>query len=187
MPTARFEPSDCNCVRCKKKLKVLKTHTKTAATLEIGLVRIHEKIKHCDNCHEIYRSAEPAKLVACGCRCGFNVLVKVGMSMFVDCQNEKQIQAELKNLNIPISIRQVGYLARKFIVYLALANRESRSKIKDLLCLRGGYILHLDVCRWMRRCMRFIRIKLVSGRRRKTASLAFKWLWMIFMQLVREI
>lgn len=112
--------------------------------MEIGLVRIHEKIKHCDNCHEIYRSAEPRKLVGCGCRCGFNVLVKVGMSMFVDCQNEKQIQAELKNLNIPISIRQVGYLAKKFIVYLALAHRESRSKIKDLLCLRGGYILHLD-------------------------------------------
>ena len=112
--------------------------------MEIGLVRIHEKIKHCDNCHEIYRSAEPRKLVACGCRCGFNVLVKVGMSMFVDCQNEKQIQAELKNLNIPISIRQIGYLAKKFIVYLALAHRESRGKIKDLLCLKGGYILHLD-------------------------------------------
>ena len=112
--------------------------------MEIGRVRIHEKIKHCDNCHEIYRSAEPRKLVACGCRCGFNVLVKVGMSLFVDCQNEKQIQAELKNLNIPISIRQVGYLAKKFVVYLALAHRESRGKIKDLLCLKGGYILHLD-------------------------------------------
>ena len=78
IPTARFEPSDCNCVRCQKKLKVLKTHTKTAATLEIGRVRIHEKIKHCDSCHEIYRSAEPRKLVARGCRCGFNVLVDVG-------------------------------------------------------------------------------------------------------------
>jgi hypothetical protein len=122
----------------------LKTHTKTAATLEIGLVRIHEKIKHCDSCHEIYRSAEPRKLVARGCRCGFNVLVDVGMAMFVECKNEKQIQAELKSRNVPISIRQVGYLAKKFIVYLALAHRESRGKIKDLLCLRGGYILHLD-------------------------------------------
>jgi hypothetical protein len=122
----------------------LKTHTKTAATLEIGLVRIHEKIKHCDNCHEIYRSGQPQKLVARGCRCGFNVLVKVGLAMFVECKNEKQIQAELKSLNIPISIRQVGYLAKKFIVYLALAHRESRGQIKDLLSSRGGYILHLD-------------------------------------------
>ena len=112
--------------------------------MEIGRVRFHETIKHCDSCHEIYRSTEPRKLVARGCRCGFNVLVAVGMALFVESKNEKQIQAELKNLNIPISIRQVGYLAKKFIVYLALAHKESRSKIKDLLSLRGGYILHLD-------------------------------------------
>lgn len=66
------------------------------------------------------------------------------MALFVECKNEKQIQAELKSRNVPISIRQVGYLAKKFIVYLALAHKESRSKIKDLLSLRGGYILHLD-------------------------------------------
>lgn len=122
----------------------MKTHTKTAATLEIGLVRIHETIKHCDSCFEIYRSDEPRKLVPHGCRSGFNVLVDVGMALFVECKNEKQIQAELKSCNVPISIRQVGYLAKKFIVYLALAHKESRGKIKDLLSLRGGYILHLD-------------------------------------------
>jgi len=64
--------------------------------------------------------------------------------MFVDCKNEKQIQAELKSRNTAISTRQVGYLAKRFIVYLALAHKESRSEIKDLLSLRGGYILHLD-------------------------------------------
>ena len=67
-----------------------------------------------------------------------------GLALFVECKNEKQIQAELKSCNVPISIRQVGYLAKKFIVYLAVAHKESRSKIKDLLSLRGGYILHLD-------------------------------------------
>ena len=144
VPTARFVPSDYNCVRCKKKLKVLKTHTKTAATLEIGVVRVHETIKHCDSCYETYRSDEPRKLIPHGCRSGFNVLVDVGMALFVECKKEKQIQAELKVKNIPISIRQVGYLAKKFIIYLALAHKESRDKIKDLLLSRGGYILHLD-------------------------------------------
>lgn len=122
----------------------MKTHTRTAATLEIGLVRIHETIKHCDRCYEIYRSDEPRKLVPHGCRSGFNVLVNVGMALFVENKSEKQIQAELKSLNIPISIRQIGYLAKKFIVYLALAHKESRGKIKDMLSFRGGYILHLD-------------------------------------------
>ena len=112
--------------------------------MEIGRVRFHETIKHCDRCHAIYRSDEPRQLVPHRCRCGFNVLVKVGMSMFVDCKNEKQIQAELKSRNTAISTRQVGYLAKRFIVYLAVAHKESRSEIKDLLSLRGGYILHLD-------------------------------------------
>ena len=122
----------------------MKTHTKTAATLEIGRVRFHETIKHCESCHAIYRSDEPRKLVPHRCRCGFNVLVDVGMALFVECKNEKQIQADLKSCNVAISIRQIGYLAKKFIVYLALAHKQSRSKIKDLLSLRGGYILHLD-------------------------------------------
>ncbi len=112
--------------------------------MEIGRVRFHETIKHCDSCHAIYRCDEPRKLVPHGCRCGFNVLVAVGMALFVECKNEKQIQADLKSRNIAISTRQVGYLAKKFIVYLALAHKQSRSKIKDLFCLRGGYILHLD-------------------------------------------
>ena len=129
---------------CKKELKVVKTHTKKGATLDIGSFKIHETIKHCDCCHEVYRSDEPRKLVAHGSRFGFDVLVYVGESMFVECKNDKQIQSGLKRRNIPISIRQIGYLSKKFIVYLAIAHRESRSKIKDLLSLKGGYILHLD-------------------------------------------
>ena len=82
--------------------------------------------------------------MAHGSRFGFDVLVYVGESMFVECKNDKQIQSGLKRRNIPISIRQIGYLGKKFIVYLAIAHRESRSKIEDLLSLRGGYILHLD-------------------------------------------
>ncbi|MEA2082856.1 MAG: transposase [Thermodesulfobacteriota bacterium] len=144
IPTIKFEDEKFECSCCSKKLKVLKTQTKTAATLEIGQFIIHETIKWCDNCNEFYRSDEPEKLVPYSCKFGFNVLVYVGMGLFVRHQNEKQIQGDLKDHNIPISIRQVGYLAKKFIVYLALAHKESQEKIKTLLLSRGGYILHLD-------------------------------------------
>ncbi len=144
MPIVRFGHSASRCDRCKGQLKVLKTQTKKAATLEIGLLRIHETVKYCDNCQEVYLSDEPRKLVAHGSRFGFNVLVDVGKSMFVECKNERQIRAELERRNIPISIRQIGYLAKKFIAYLAIAQRESRSRIRDLLSSRGEYILHLD-------------------------------------------
>jgi len=117
---------------------------KTASTLEIGQIRIHETIKWCDSCFESYRSDEPEEIVPHSCRFGFDILVYVGMALFVKHQNERQIQEELANRNIAISIRQVGYLAKKFIVYLTLAHRESQERIKDLLLSNGGYILHID-------------------------------------------
>ncbi len=140
----RFEHNSHKCPSCRNKLKIVKTQTKTASTLEIGQFRIHETTKWCDSCFEFYRSDEPGKIVPHLCKFGFDILVYVGMALFVKHQNEKQIQEELGDRNIAISIRQVGYLAKKFIVYLSLAHKESQEKIKDLLLSRGGYILHLD-------------------------------------------
>jgi len=45
---------------------------------------------------------------------------------------------------VPISAREISYLGKKFIVYLALAHRQSRKRLKQAMALRGGYILHLD-------------------------------------------
>ena len=70
-------------------MEALKTHPKNAAALEIAVVRIHEVIRHCDSCCEVYRSDEQRKLVPHGCRYGFDVLVNVGMALFVECKNEK--------------------------------------------------------------------------------------------------
>ena len=75
---------------------------------------------------------------------GFNVIVFVGQSLFVHCQSDKQIQEQLGKRNIRVSIREIGYLGKKFIMYLALAHRESQEKIKQLMISKGGYILHLD-------------------------------------------
>ena len=35
-------------------------------------------------------------------------------------------------------------MGKKFVVYLALAHRESREKLVQLMGKRGGYILHVD-------------------------------------------
>ena len=39
---------------------------------------------------------------------------------------------------------EIGYLGRKFVVYLALAHGESREKLVQSMAKRGGYILHVD-------------------------------------------
>lgn len=72
------------------------------------------------------------------------MIVYVGKALFLRYRNETEIQTALNDKNIPISIREIGYLGKKFIVYLALAHGEGREGIKEHMHSHGGYILHLD-------------------------------------------
>lgn len=72
------------------------------------------------------------------------MLVHVGKSVFLDCRNEEEIIQYLWERNILISGSSIRYLAKKFIVYLAIAHRESSVRLKKDMARRGGYILHLD-------------------------------------------
>ena len=71
-------------------------------------------------------------------------MVYVGRALFIHCRTEQQIIEELRRKNISISPREIGYLGRKFIIYLAIAHRHSRQRLKQVMALRGGYILHID-------------------------------------------
>ena len=75
---------------------------------------------------------------------GFDVMVYVGEALFLRCRSGKEIQHELDQRNIRISLREIDHLGRRFIVYLALAHEQSQEKLKALMGSRGGYILHLD-------------------------------------------
>lgn len=112
--------------------------------MEIGELIAHETVERCQRCAGIRDSEQLHQLVPYRCKFGFNVIVFVGKLLFVQCQNEREIQKQLQKRNMKISIREIGYLGKKFIVYLALAHRESQGSIKQMLRSKGGYILHLD-------------------------------------------
>lgn len=57
---------------------------------------------------------------------------------------EQQIIAALGRRNVSISAGEIGFLGKKFIIYLALAHRQSQLRIRESMALRGGYVLHLD-------------------------------------------
>ena len=75
---------------------------------------------------------------------GFDVIEWVGRALFVEGRNERAVQAELAARNIPISTSEIGFLGKRFIVYLALAHRACQDALREHLCAKGGYILHLD-------------------------------------------
>lgn len=89
--------------------------------------------------------AEPlSRLVPSGCVFGYDVLVFVGKTYFLRHRRAEEIIEELRTRHVRISPSEVEYLAKKFVVYLALAHRQSAPDLKKVMQAQGGYILHLD-------------------------------------------
>ncbi len=124
-------------------VKVLKSREKNVVTLDIGSFRAKETILQSGN-GSIYRSEQLRVLTPHRCTYGYDVLVYVGRALFIHSRNEQQIIEDLGNKNVLISPRQIGFLGKKFIVYLAVAHQQSQQRLKQKMISRGGYILHLD-------------------------------------------
>jgi hypothetical protein len=51
---------------------------------------------------------------------------------------------DLARNNVVVCQREIGFLGKKFIAYLAIAHEQSRYRLKQVMASRGGYVLHLD-------------------------------------------
>jgi hypothetical protein len=125
-------------------LRVLKTHTRTVITLPIGTWRARETLWRDPATDQVCASAELRRLVAPGYRYGYDVVVEVGRRLFVEAQPVRQIITELDHRQVHLSPSTVADLGRRFIALLALAHRRCAGRLRQALCLQGGYILHLD-------------------------------------------
>jgi hypothetical protein len=144
MTTITFRPESHTCPQCETRMKVLKTKTKSVATLPIGQFLAREFIYHCVRCRLTVGSEELTGLVPSGCNIGYDVLVYVGKAFFQESLDNKQIVENLREKNINVCRSEISYLAKKFIIYMALLHKKVQSKTRDFLSMNGGYILHLD-------------------------------------------
>lgn len=143
-PTINFELEEVYCSNDNGLLKVLKTDTRKKITLHIGEFFARETFLYCQKCNRIYRSKELNSLVPPSGNFGYDIIVYVGKALFVQHLADQTIVEKLASKNISISPSEIAYLGKKFIVYLTLAHRQSASRIKAAMALKGGYILHLD-------------------------------------------
>lgn len=145
-PWIRFAPDLERCPRCHHASQVWKTHTREVATLRIGHFIAHETQRYCPHCADrpVFLAEQLHDLVPSGARYGYDVMVHVGEALFLRCRNGKEIRRELGEKNIAISLREIDYLGRRFIVYLTLAQEQSQAELKQFMGSLGGYILHLD-------------------------------------------
>lgn len=143
-PIIHFYPETCECSLCGAALEIQKTRTKTVVTMDVGAFLAKETVMFCPHDQTSFISKPLRNLVPEGGTFGFDVIVEVGLSLFVRCRNNQEVMVELASKNVFVSEREISYLGRKFIVYLALAHKENRPKLREFMSQRGGYILHVD-------------------------------------------
>ena len=114
--------------------------------MHIGGFLTRETLLKCDNCanRKIYGSKELSELVPQGGNYGYDVMINIAESMFFGHRQAPEIQADLRRRNIPISVSEVEYLAKKFIIYLSIAHELNNTGIVEMMDANGGYILHID-------------------------------------------
>lgn len=141
-PTIYFYPQDNSCRQGD--LKVLKSRKKTVVTLDVGPFCAKETLLIDSSDGTVYHSQQLRSLTPYRCTYGYDVLVCVGYGLFIHSHSEQQIIEQLAHKNVSISQREIGFLGRKFITYLAIAHQQSRQRLKQFMSFKGGYILHLD-------------------------------------------
>ena len=141
-PTIYFYPQGIGCHQGE--LKVLKSRKKTVVTLDIGPFCAKETILIDSSDGTVYHNRQLRSLTPYRCTYGYDVLVYVGYGLFVHSHSEQQIIEQLAHKNVSISQREIGFLGKKFIAYLAIAHYQSRQRLKQFMSLKGGYILHID-------------------------------------------
>ena len=117
-PTLSFEPRAKVCSCGNRILNVLKTQRRLVCSMEIGEFWAHETILKCPSCKEVLCAEELSELVPYRGKFGFDVIVYVGLALFVNHRGEEEVQKELRERNINISRSEIGYLGKKFITYL---------------------------------------------------------------------
>jgi len=145
-PTVPFRPAQTDCPDGRAPLQVYKTQRRTVQTLPLGCYSAHETLLHCERCPNdtLYGAESLSQLVPSGCTFGYDVLVFVGRALFLRQRRAEEIIEELQAHQVRLSPSEVGYLGKKFVVYLALAHRQSAPRLKQAMRAQGGYILHLD-------------------------------------------
>jgi len=141
-----FGSAQTDCPDCRAALQVYKTQDRTVRILDLGCLRAHETLRHCGRCQNptVYPSHELSRLVPPGCTVGYDVLVWVGKALFIQDRRAEEIVAGLGARHVHLSLSEVGYLGKKFVVYLALAHRQAAPQLQAAMRAEGGYILHLD-------------------------------------------
>ncbi len=141
-PLIRFTPQRDKCL-CGTGLLVQKTRRKKVLRMT-GPLLAHETLFQCPSCGTVFGSDTLRQLVPARSNVAYDVMIFVGRALYQKHRTTDEIRAELAARNVLLCASEINYLGRKFILYLARAHRQAIPRIREIMTLAGGYILHLD-------------------------------------------
>lgn len=121
-----------------------KTQKKKLTLLDYGELVFKEVFRCCSKCHCVFGSETLGELAPEHSNFGFDIIEFIGRKIFIDYRTEKEVHQALEKRNVKISIREISFLAKKFILYLAQAHKEKEEAVGKLIRAGGGFIVHLD-------------------------------------------
>ncbi len=145
MPCIDFVAEAEQCSVCGDTLQVQKSKHRHIVTLETGAFRAREVRKRCrsDKSHPIMISERLDRLVPPGQRCGFDLIVQVGLARYLRNLQREEIRTELLDEHgVVLSDGTVSNLCDRFLSYLEALHRTRTSALRH--AMEGGYPLHID-------------------------------------------
>jgi len=145
MPSVDFVPQAMHCPTCSGELSVRKTQRRSVITLAQGPFEAREVVKQCvaSDCTQILRSDALARLVKPRQRCGYDLIVHVGLARYLAGQQREEIQSKLReNQGIDLSTGTISQLCDRFLVALECLHLLRTPYLRA--AMQGGYPLHLD-------------------------------------------
>lgn len=141
-PVIRFSPEREECL-CGNRLLVQKTRRKKVLQMT-GPMIAHETLSQCPSCGTVFGSDTLLRLVPARSNVAYDVMLFVGRALYQRHRTAEEIRTDLAARNVLLCASEINYLGRKFILYLARAHRQAIPRIREVMTLAGGYILHLD-------------------------------------------
>lgn len=131
--------------RAGEALKVYKSKTRTVITIAHGVFEAREVLmtntKNASG--PIIGSQELAKIVKPRRRHGYDLLVHVGLSRYLEGKQRNEIRAELRNRwGVEISAGTVTNLCDRFLTYLEALHLSRVPQLRE--AMEDGYPLHFD-------------------------------------------
>ena len=148
-----FASGQHHCPICGRPTEYYKTtRPRTIQTLRFGEVRFRESQVRCSvHSHDVkdgsplnFGSAFLRSLAPARAAIGFDVIVEIGRQRFIEYRQVEEVCKALQAQKITCSKSSVSRWADFFLAAVECLHYTKTQKLRKLLTLNGGYVLHID-------------------------------------------